>query len=246
MKTFASTLLFLLTISSAISQTPATTLYETEDLIIRQIGPKSYVHVSYIQLPNMGGTFPCNGLIYVSEQEAMVFDTPLSDSVSGALIDWIEDSLQANITGVVINHFHTDCLGGLGEFHRRGIPSYANALTVELARNKPVVPQQSFRDSLKLTVGSQEVINRYFGKGHTADNIVSYIPAENLLFGGCMIKEVDASKGNLEDADVAAWPRTVQKIKNSYPNLQTIVPGHGQTGGTELLDYTIKLFGAGQ
>ena len=71
---------------------------------------------------------------------------------------------------------------------------------------------------------------------------MSYIPEDNLLFGGCMVKEVGAGEGNLEDANVTAWPTTIRAIKQTYPSLQVVVPGHGQAGGTELLDYTIELF----
>jgi len=71
-----------------------------------------------------------------------------------------------------------------------------------------------------------------------------------VLFGGCLIKELDASKGYLGDAskgylgdaNVKAWSNTVTKIKKAYPKLQIVVPGHGAIGNQALLDYTIKLF----
>ncbi|MEM8966647.1 MAG: hypothetical protein AAGE93_09530 [Bacteroidota bacterium] len=166
----------------------------------------------------------------------------MEDSISAELIDWVENNLSATVKAIVINHFHTDCLGGLAEFHHRNIPSYANNLTIELAKHKPVFPQYGFDDSLRLAMGQAEVINRFLGEAHTIDNIVSYIPEDNLLFGGCMVKEVGAGEGNLEDANVAEWPTTIQKIKQTYPSLKVIIPGHGQTGGTELLDYTVELF----
>jgi len=31
-------------------------------------------------------------------------------------------------------------------------------------------------------------------------------------------------------------------VKEKYPKVKTVIPGHGQTGGIELLDYTINLF----
>ncbi|MNY76298.1 Beta-lactamase type II precursor [compost metagenome] len=62
------------------------------------------------------------------------------------------------------------------------------------------------------------------------------------MFGGCLIKEVEASKGYLGDANVKEWSQTVKKIKQRFPDAKIIIPGHGNIGGTELLDYTIKLF----
>jgi metallo-beta-lactamase class B len=38
------------------------------------------------------------------------------------------------------------------------------------------------------------------------------------------------------------WSKTVSKLKAKYPDTQIIIPGHGKSGGTALLDYTIKLF----
>ena len=68
------------------------------------------------------------------------------------------------------------------------------------------------------------------------------MPEEELIFGGCLIKAMDASKVNLNDADTLAWSSTVRKIKAELPKTKCIVPGHGNTGGKELLDYTFELF----
>jgi metallo-beta-lactamase class B len=84
--------------------------------------------------------------------------------------------------------------------------------------------------------------NEYFGEGHTKDNIVSYFPSEKVLFGGCLIKEVNASKGYLGDANISEWSGTVQSVKRKYGNAKIVLPGHGKPGGMELLDYTIELF----
>lgn len=64
------------------------------------------------------------------------------------------------------------------------------------------------------------------------------------MFGGCLIKELEASKGFLGDANVKEWSNTVEKVKMEYPNVKIVVPGHGEYGDKKLLDYTIKLFEA--
>ncbi|MBT8184938.1 MAG: subclass B1 metallo-beta-lactamase, partial [Eudoraea sp.] len=58
----------------------------------------------------------------------------------------------------------------------------------------------------------------------------------------CMIKALNAPKGNLNDANTEEWASTVRKIKSAYPDLEIIVPGHGKWGDITLLNYTIKLF----
>jgi hypothetical protein len=62
------------------------------------------------------------------------------------------------------------------------------------------------------------------------------------VFSGCLIKELGASKGNLADANVIAWPNTIRNLKQKYPEAQILIPGHGKSGGTEFFDCTIKLF----
>lgn len=217
---------------------------KTEELKIEKITENVYQHISYLEIPGYG-SYPCNGMIYFSEGEAVVFDTPVDAKVTRELIGWIQNNRKMKIKAVVVTHFHVDCLGGLSEFHGQGIPSYANKLTLDLARqkNEEVLPEHTFENELTLHVGEETGILKYFGKGHTHDNIVAYLPSEKVLFGGCLIKEQGAGKGNLADASPKDWSQTVSQIKTTWPEIQKVIPGHGAAGSTELLDYTIKLFG---
>jgi len=160
------------------------------------------------------------------------------------LINWVENELHCKIKAIIPTHFHSDCLGGLEEFHKHGISSYANNETIKLTKSKNLVsPQNGFDNLLELNVGDKKITAEYFGEGHTRDNIIGYFPDEKVMFGGCLIKELGAGKGNLEDANTTAWPATVTKLKEKHPNTSLVIPGHGKSGGTDLLDYTIKLFG---
>ncbi len=220
----------------------ATEVHRSDALIITQVSANTFIHTSYHQTEDFGNV-PCNGLLVRNADEVIIFDTPTTDSSATELIHWLQDSLRCSIKAVVPTHFHTDCLGGLQAFHAMNIPSYANVKTVELARTHgEPVPQNSFIDSLVLDVGSGTVIVRYFGEGHTPDNVVGYFPSEDVLFGGCLIKELNASKGYLGDANVAEWSSTVERVRTAYPNARVIVPGHGEHGDQALLDYTIGLF----
>ena len=53
------------------------------------------------------------------------------------------------------------------------------------------------------------------GEAHTKDNIVTWIPSEHILFGGCG-KILGQCKGNLADANVDAWSETTRRIKAAY------------------------------
>ncbi|RPE14313.1 subclass B1 metallo-beta-lactamase [Chitinophaga lutea] len=220
----------------------AKVVYKSDNLIVTQISENAFEHTSFLQTQDFGNV-PCNGLIVRNSQEAIVFDTPTNDKISEELIKWIKQSLHCRINAIIPTHFHHDCLGGLKAFDDQGIPSYAYVKTIELAKeNNFITPKNSFPDSLILKVGHETVIAKFFGEGHTRDNIVGYFPGENVLFGGCLIKELNAGKGFLGDANVAAWSGTVEKVKDHYPDVKIIVPGHGEYGNKALLDYTINLF----
>jgi metallo-beta-lactamase class B len=217
-------------------------VYSSDQLTVIQRAPHSWQHISH-KATNDFGNVPCNGLVVRSGNEVIVFDTPTNDTASNELITWIRDSLACSVKAVVPTHFHDDCLGGLRAFHARGIASHAHAPTIALARaTGAVVPQHGFSDSLTLSVGTTSVLVKFFGEGHTKDNVVGYFPPDDVLFGGCLIKEVGASKGYLADANVRAWSTTVERVRSTFPHARIVIPGHGEPGTVELLDYTIVLF----
>lgn len=219
-------------------------VYKTESLVIQKLSDHVYKHTSFLSTKDFGNV-PCNGMIVIDDSEAIIFDTPTDDQTSGELIDYIVNNLKCKIKGVISTHFHEDCVGGIEKFNEYNIPVYASHTTIDLLGNKDRIfskPINGFKDALTLHVGDEEVHAEYFGEGHTKDNIIGYFPKERILFGGCLIKEAGAGKGNLEDANTMKWPQTVQKIKQKYSETEIVIPGHGKVGGTELLDYTIKLF----
>ncbi len=95
---------------------------------------------------------------------------------------------------------------------------------------------------MNLNIGNEAVHIEFCGEGHTCDNIIGYFPLEDIMFGGCLIKEAGAGKGNLAEANVEEWSETVRKVKMKYPKVKKVITGHGKYGGIELLDYTIELF----
>ncbi|MBA5629376.1 subclass B1 metallo-beta-lactamase [Moheibacter lacus] len=240
-----SLILLLITIFSCTKQIqPSTkqyTIYESKNLTVIKLSENVYQHISYLQTDDFGKV-PCNGMIVVDNGEAAVFDTPTDRESSKELIEFLQ-ALNFKIKSVTATHFHEDCIGGLDEFHKIGVPSYANKMTIDLLKNETKnIPQNGIDKEFTLKVGNKKVYLNYFGEGHTRDNIVVYFPEEEVLFGGCLIKEMNATKGYLGDANENAWSETVQKIKVKYPNLKIVIPGHGKRGGMELLDYTIQLF----
>ena len=217
-------------------------MYKSETLLINQISEYVYQHISFIDIENFGKV-PCNGMVVAYKNEAVIFDTTTDNKTSCELINWVTKSLKCKITAVIPTHYHVDNLGGLDEFHKQGIPSYAYYKTVQIAKGNGLPePQYSFDKFLELKVRNEKLYIEFFGEGHTIDNTVGYFPLEDIMFGGCLIKEAGSGKGNLEEANVKEWSETVRKVRGKYPNVKKIIPGHGKLGGIELLDDTIHLF----
>jgi metallo-beta-lactamase class B len=218
-------------------------VYKSDILSVIKISDHVYKHISYLEWGNFGKV-PCNGMIVIDNGEAVIFDTPIDDESSAELIDWVAKSLKSKIIAVIPTHYHADNLGGLNEFHKRGIPSYAYNKTIEITKENNGLPhpQHGFDEHLELKVGDKKVWVGFFGGGHTIDNTVGYFPHEDIMFGGCLIKETGSGKGNIAEADVEGWSKTVAGVKAKFPNVKKIMTGHGEIGGPEYLDYTIKLF----
>ncbi len=216
--------------------------HRSENLIVRKLSDHVYEHTTFLHT-NTFGRVSCNGMIVVNNNEAVIFDTPSSNKDSEELLNYLVTDLKWKVKAIVATHFHADCLGGLDEFHKRGIPSYASNRTIQFAHDiKAALPQNGFDSELFLEVAGKKVYTAFFGEGHTRDNVIAYFPDDKIMFGGCLIKEMNATKGNLADANTEAWPATVRSIKAKYPLTKIVIPGHGKLGGTELLDYTIELF----
>lgn len=240
-------LFFVLTIFSLFfaykSDAQTTTNYSSETLKVKQVGKNIYIHVSFLETQDYGKV-AANGMVYFNNDEAIVFDTPVNNEASKELINWIKNKQEKNIKAVVVTHFHNDCLGGLKTFHEEGIPSYANQLTIALAKKDKAeaIPQQAFNKTTTLNIGNSPVLVKFFGEGHTRDNVIGYIEKEETLFGGCLVKTLKARKGYLGDANIQTWSNTIDKIKKEFPNLKLVIPGHGKHGDMALLNYTSKLF----
>ena len=109
---------------------------------------------------------------------------------------------------------------------------------------KLVPPNKTFpiRQGLRLKI-ENEIFEVYFpGESHTRDNTVVYLHNHRLLFGGCMIKGMMyESPGYTAFANMDEWPLSVENVIKKFPDCKIVVPGHGDFGGTEILDHTLEI-----
>ncbi len=124
----------------------------SENLEIIKISRNCYIHISYTKLKK-SDHFPANSLIYIIRDKAYIVDTTWNDKTAKELFYWVQYSLKLTIKGVIVTHWHIDCMGGLNHFHEIGIESYVHNLTCEIAKSRNLpVPKNNFDDSLTLNL----------------------------------------------------------------------------------------------
>jgi metallo-beta-lactamase class B len=214
----------------------------SDDIELIKLSDKIFVHVSESEITGFGKV-SSNGMILIDGDKACLFDTPGTDEQTQRLVEAVEDLLNVKITMFIPNHWHEDCMGGIDYLHEIGVRSYANRETIIIAGEKGLTkPLYGFTDSLILYLNDIEIQCYYPGPGHTRDNIVVWIPSEQILFGGCVMKDIHSrGRGNIADADTEEWPKTIMRISDKYSDAKYVIPGHGEIGGPELFEHTYEL-----
>ena len=202
-----------------------------------------WMHTSYTELP-VWGPYPTNGLIVVDGDESILIDTAWNNAQTETILRWAKSELGKPISRAIFTHAHNDKMGGVAVVNSAGIVSYASSLSNEIAPAKGLTPA---RRSLELsavgdsvTLWELEVV--YPGGGHTIDNIVLWLPAQEILFGGCLVRPPQSqSLGNTNDAQLNSWDAAVDFLRARYPMAEWVVPSHGRPKGIELLEQTSAL-----
>lgn len=212
------------------------------DLTVEPLAPGVWRHVSWWEIEGFGRS-AANGLLVVDGGEAALVDTPWTVEQTRLLLAWARAELGAKVTLVLPTHAHPDCLGGLEAAHDEGAESWALAATAARAQARGTPVNHGVDgDRLTLAVGTLRLELRHLGAGHTADNSVVWIPSARVLFGGCLVRSATSRfLGYTGEADLEAWPRTIEAIDQAFPEIDVLVPGHGRPEGRELLARTLEL-----
>ena len=206
-----------------------------------------WVHTTNYKLPGQA-PISSNGLVVIDGDDVVLVDGAWGELATVALLDAIKTETGKPVTKMVITHYHSDRVSGVDAAEREGIEIYTHPDTPTLAaRNGFPVPNTSVAalktPKSRARIGNLEVT--FPGPAHTPDNLVVYVPEAGVLYGGCLIRGGETKTlGNIEDADLTAWPETLRFIKAVYKDAKTVVPGHGKGGDISLPDHTLKLLAA--
>ena len=99
-----------------------------------------------------------------------------------------------------------------------------NLVLSEGARAETVLPTITVEDRLTLHRGGREIQILHLGNGHTAADLVVYLPKEGVLAAGDLVVAPVPLVGNPQ-SHVREWAATLEKLIALRPSV--IVPGHG-------------------
>ncbi len=194
----------------------------------------------------------------------LLCSSPFDTDTTRALLAWLRTRFAAARLVAINTHWHMDGTGGNDAYREAGVATYASthtqalslergaqmrqgaaeglpAAVAEHVRATPVVgAEHTFDESAGLTLsfGGERVEVTYPGPAHSQDNVVVYLPARQILFGGCMLKIGD-SLGYLGDASLDTWEPALARLEALRATI--VVPGHGRTGGPEIIANTLRL-----
>lgn len=214
-----------------------------EDLELYRLTSSCFLYTAWADMGRWGRV-GSNGLVVRDKGKALLIDSPTSETQTVELAWWFDKNLDVKFDTFVPGHWHDDCVGGLAWLNRNGVRSIANLQTNRILASQGLEQaQESFSDSLTVSLGKLKAELYFLGGGHATDNIVVWIPSQKILFGGCMIKDLASQNiGNIADAaPLHEWIRTVEKVEQKFPDAQIVIPGHGQAGGKELFKHTIDI-----
>lgn len=193
------------------------------------------------------------GLV-VGDGHCLVLDTRLSHREAADLIEAIR-RITPDPWTVVNSHAHWDHYFGNAMFRPAEIWGHAACAAdiqetgeeqrarvidrmpeerrAEMEEVAIVPPDHTFTEWATLDIGGRAVHLRYFGLGHTDNDIVVHVPDAGVIFAGDLVEEgAPPSFGSAFPLD---WPVTNAAMLAALPD-PVIVPGHGAVVGREFVE----------
>ncbi|SDR62618.1 Glyoxylase, beta-lactamase superfamily II [Rhizobiales bacterium GAS191] len=188
---------------------------------------------------------PNTGVI-VGDDGCVVIDTQATPSMAQDVIARIRDVTDKPIKYVVLSHYHAVRVFGASAYAgativasdatrglivERGEADKASEMgrfprLFQGAESVPpglVWPRITFPSEMTLWLGKREVRLAHIGRGHTAGDIIAWVPDAQVVFSGDLVEYHSACYCG--DAHLADWPATLDRLAGLRP--KALVPGRG-------------------
>lgn len=176
-----------------------------------------------------------NSGILVTDSAVLVIDTKMGKNAE-ELFKLVKEKAGQKPIIIINTHYHMDHVGG-NKFYKGDKIYLGNYSKEFLEKNlKPEdLPTILVVDSLVLNMGNETVMLYNLGQAHTYNDMVVYLKNRKLLFSGDLIfYNVNPVLKKESGADVDKWLSVINSILSRW-DIKTIIPGHGISGGKELV-----------
>jgi glyoxylase-like metal-dependent hydrolase (beta-lactamase superfamily II) len=201
-----------------------------------EIGPDLYAYTAQGD-PNSG--------VIIGDDGCMVIDAQATPAMARTVIERVKTVTKKPIKYVVLSHYHAVRVLGASAYKGAGI--IASDTTYRLiaergqedwdseygrfprlfrdAESIPGLtwPTLTFETDMSVFLGKREVKLMHLGAGHTAGDIVAFVPDAGVMFSGDLVEYHSACYCG--DAHLHEWPATLDLIREFAP--QALMPGRG-------------------
>lgn len=230
-----------------------------------EIGPDLYAYTAEGD-PNTG--------VIVGDDCCMVIDAQATPAMAQDVIARVRQVTDKPIRYVVLSHYHAVRVFGASAYRADNIVASSTTydLIVErgeqdkaseigrfprLFRGQETIPPGltwptlTFSGSMSVFLGKREVKLMHLGRGHTAGDIVAWVPDAGVMFSGDLVEYHSACYCG--DAHLRDWPQTLNALRAFEP--KAIAPGRGDAlvGTREVheaiaqtRDFVSSLYGAAE
>lgn len=212
-----------------------------QKLVITHLTGGYYVFTTYKTFKNE--PMSANGLFLVTDMGVVMIDTPWDTTQFQPLLDSIEINHKKKVVICIATHSHEDRTGGLEYFKQKGIKTYTTKQTDSICekRGEKRAEFVIMRDTT-FKVGQYSFQTFYAGEGHTKDNIVVWFDKDKILYGGCLLKSTEARDlGYVKEANLKAWPLTLNRVKQKFKAPKYIITGHQDWSDNNSIQHTLML-----
>jgi cyclase len=186
---------------------------------------------NFYVLPGEGG----NSGVLLSDSVVLVIDTKMKQG-GERFHRWVEDRAEGKKVIVVNTHIHKDHTGGNHYYSNSEIIAGDYGSEFWLGNNsREDMPNNWLADKMELTVGDEKVTIENIGQAHTFADVIVYLANRKVLFTGDVVLNgyhpyLDESVGT----NVDNYVPTMNHMLSDFA-LKTVVPGHGDIGGPEVI-----------
>lgn len=202
---------------------------------VKLLAPEVWITSFTFDTPDLGWV-PCNGMIVGDPAGATIIDTGNTYAQGALILEAAKRLTGKPAKQAVATHSHGDRTGGIAAMRAERVPVFAHPFSVGLALTYGERVPEPVQGLEKGPVALGPVELFYPGAGHTRDNITVWHQASGTLFGGCLLRATtDNQIGSLGDADIDAYPVTLERLAKRYPDRRFVIPGHGSAAGDGLV-----------